>query len=41
VYAIDIRRTGKPSLTVDGKSVPGAIIPPAVGKTAVLVEVTI
>ncbi|MDR0374516.1 MAG: glycosyl transferase [Treponema sp.] len=41
VYNIGITRTGKPSLAVDGKSVAGNIIPPAAGKTAVSVEVTI
>jgi cellobiose phosphorylase len=41
MYTIDITRTGKPSLTVDGKSVAGNIIPPAAGKPAVPVEVTI
>ncbi|MDR2447719.1 MAG: glycosyl transferase [Treponema sp.] len=41
VYNIDITRTGKPSLVVDGKSVADNIIAPVAGKTAVPVEVTI
>ena len=41
VYTIDVRRTGVPSLTVDGTPVEGNVIPPTVGKAEVAVEVTI
>jgi cellobiose phosphorylase len=41
MYSIDITRTGKPGLRVDGTRVAGTVIPPAEGKTTVSVEVTI
>ena len=41
VYSIRVRQTGSYSLTVDGKSLPGRVIPPVEGKTAYAVEVTV
>jgi cellobiose phosphorylase len=41
VYNIDIKRTGTPSLTVNGAALAGNIIPPAAGTGTVAVEVTI
>ncbi|MDR0411123.1 MAG: glycosyl transferase [Treponema sp.] len=41
VYNIDVKRTGAPSLTVDGKLIAGNLIPLATGKLEVAVQVTI
>ena len=41
VYNIHVTQTGTYSLTVDGKPLPGKVIPPAEGKTAYEVEVTV
>jgi cellobiose phosphorylase len=41
MYHIEIVRTGKPSLSVDGKAISGDVIPPVSGKKDVQVQVTI
>jgi cellobiose phosphorylase len=41
MYNIAVTRTGKPSLSVDGKAVAGNIVPPVAGKAEVEVAVTI